>query len=259
MKINRINGALSLKLRKALFSLSHLRCWNALFLGVAPAIEHRPVLARLDCDLILDVGANRGQFSLISRMVKPTIPIVAFEPIQTEAEVFRKALFGKNVQLHCVALGEHAGEAEIHLSRKADSSSLLPIGEAQSKLFTATDEIGTLKVPVKRLDDFKSEWQEYSRILLKIDVQGFELSVLKGSSETLKNCVYVFVECSEIELYVGQALYRDVADFLNQQGFRLHSRFTEKVVHGKLIEADYLFVRSSSSKTSATESTNLPA
>jgi FkbM family methyltransferase len=258
MKINLINGALLMKLKKALFSLSHLRCWNALCLGIVPAIEHERVLARLDCDLILDVGANRGQFSLISRIVKPTIPIVAFEPIQTEAEVFRKALSGKNVRLHCVALGEYAGEAEIHLSRKADSSSLLPIGEAQSKLFT-TDEIGTLKVPVKKLDDLKSEWQEYSRILLKIDVQGFELSVLKGSTETLKNCVYVYVECSEIELYVGQALYRDVANFLNQQGFKLQSRCTETVVDGKLIQADYLFVRSSSCKTAAIESTSLPA
>lgn len=212
---------------------------------VAPSIEHRKVLSAIDCDCILDVGANRGQFSLICRLLKPAIPIVAFEPIPTEAEIFRKALSGKNVQLHSVALGENAGEAEIHLSRRADSSSLLPIGETQRKLFRDTDEIGTLKVPVKRLDDFKSEWEKYSRILLKIDVQGFELSVLKGATETLSKCAYVYVECSETELYVGQALYRDVEDFLEQQGFKFQSRYNETVVDGKLVQADYLFVRSS--------------
>jgi FkbM family methyltransferase len=239
-----VSNLLKLRIRKLIYSFTHLQCWRALRFGVAPSIEHRKLLSQIDCDFILDVGANRGQFSLISRMVKLGLPIVAFEPIPTEAEIFRKALSGENVQLHSVALGENAGEAEIHLSRSADSSSLLPIGEMQRKLFRDTDEIGTLKVPVKRLDDFKSEWEKYSRILLKIDVQGFELSVLKGAVETLRNCAFVYVECSETELYVGQALYRDVADFLEQHGFKLQSRDNETVVDGKLIQADYLFVRS---------------
>ena len=230
-----------LRIAKVWLSLSHPQCWRALRLGVAPSIEHRKLLSQIDCDFILDVGANRGQFSLISRLLKPSIPILAFEPLPNEAEIFRKALSGKNVQLHSVALGENAGEAEIHLSRSADSSSLLPIGEMQRKLFRDTDEIGTLKVPVKRLDDFKPEWEKHSRILLKIDVQGFELSVLKGAVETLRNCAFVYVECSETELYVGQALYRDVATFLEQQGFRLQSRHNETVADGKLIQADYLF------------------
>jgi FkbM family methyltransferase len=234
---------IGIKIRKLAYCLMHPQCWQALRIGVAPSIEHRNVLSKIDCDFILDVGGNRGQFSLICRLVKPAIPIVAFEPIPTEAEIFRKVLSGKNVQLHQTALGENAGEAEIHLSRSADSSSLLPIGEMQRKLFRDTDEVGTLKVPVKRLDDFKSEWEKHSRILLKIDVQGFELSVLKGATETLSNCAYVYVECSETELYVGQALYRDVAGFLEQRGFKLQSRDNETMVDGKLIQADYLFIR----------------
>jgi predicted RNA methylase len=63
-------------------------------MGVAPSIEHQKILTELNCDFVLDVGANRGQFSLISRMVKPAIPILAFEPIPTEADIFRKALSG---------------------------------------------------------------------------------------------------------------------------------------------------------------------
>src|ERR1039458_2284558 len=133
----------ALKIRKAFFSLTHPHCWRALSVRVVPAIEHRPVLAGLDCDAILDVGANRGQFSLICRLVKPDAPILAFEPLPSEAEVFRRVTSEfKNIQLHQVALGENAGEAKIHLSRSADSSSLLPIGELQRKLFRDTDEIG---------------------------------------------------------------------------------------------------------------------
>jgi hypothetical protein len=96
---------------------------------------------------------------------------------------------------------------------------------------------------VRRLDDFKSEWEKYSRIFLKIDVQGFELSVLKGAAETLMNCAHVSVECSETELYVGQALSQDVTAFLTEHGFKLHSRYNDTMAAGKLIQADYLFTR----------------
>jgi FkbM family methyltransferase len=238
-----MSGVGSLRVRKLIYSLLRPRCWKALRQGVAPSIEHEDVLAAITCDFIIDVGANRGQFSCISRIVKPALPILAFEPIPNEARVFQKVFSGTSAPLHQVALGEVAGQAEIHLSRRLDSSSLLPIGEMQRKLFPATDEIGTLKVPVKRLDDFKSDWGKYSRILLKIDVQGFELSVLKGAIDTLKNCAYVYVECSETELYVGQALSRDISNFLSLQDFKFQSRHNESVANGKLIQADYLFVR----------------
>lgn len=148
-----------LRFQKLLFSIFHSSCWKALAHGVAPSIEHRRTLASLNFDFIIDVGANRGQFSLISRLVKTRMPIVAFEPLPREAKIFRKVFFGKDVQLHQVALGDKAGEADIHLSRSADSSSLLAIGKMQTDLFPTTYEIGVLKVPIKRLDDFESDWR----------------------------------------------------------------------------------------------------
>jgi hypothetical protein len=85
-----MSGYKMLRLKKLAFSMSHPACWKALRQGVAPSIEHRDVLLGIDCDFIVDVGANRGQFSLISRMVKPDVPVIAFEPIPTEAEVYRR-------------------------------------------------------------------------------------------------------------------------------------------------------------------------
>jgi FkbM family methyltransferase len=202
------------------------------------------VLSKTDCDLILDVGGNRGQFSLICQLVKPTVHILAFEPLPNEANVFRQVHAGNAaIQLNQVALGEMAGEAEIHVSQRADSSSLLPIGGKQTDLFPESKEVGTLKIPVKRLDDFQSDWEKYSRILLKIDVQGFELSVLRGATEALTHCAYVYVECSETELYVGQALYPEVESFLKTQGFELKKRLNEQIVDGQLVQSDCLFGR----------------
>jgi len=232
------------RLCKAFYACTHPRCWNALRRGVAPAIEHRELLRSLDCDLLLDVGANRGQFSLIARMEHPDWRIHAFEPQPGEAAIYRRIWRGDAlVTLHELALGDHPGEADLHISRRRDSSSLLPIGEMQAKLFPSTEEVGIHRVKVVTLDSVGAAWQEARRILLKLDVQGFELSVLRGATNILRQCAFVYAECSQIPLYTGQALYPEVASFLSEHGFRPVRRINEQHDHGRLIQADHLFAR----------------
>jgi FkbM family methyltransferase len=235
---------LTLRLVKLWTSVSHPSCWGALASGVAPSVEHFNVLRAIRPDGLLDVGANRGQFTLACRLVQPGIPVVAFEPIPAEAVVFRRVHgHATEVALLESALGDAQGEATLHLSKSADSSSLLPIGKNQTTLFADTQEVGTLKVPVQRLDDLSESWAGRKRQLLKLDVQGFELSVLHGAVETLKSCAYVYVECSEIPLYDGQALRAEVESFLQHHGFTRESRHNEQWDGAELVQADYLFVR----------------
>lgn len=208
-----------------------------------PTVEHIPVLKQLDVDGILDVGANRGQFTLACRLALRA-PIVAFEPIPQEAEVFQR-VHGQTpgVRLIEAALGDHSGRARLHLSGRADSSSLLPIGARQEELFPETRAVGEIEVIVERLDRFQTHWPGCSRLLLKLDVQGFELQVLRGAPETLRNCAYVYAECSEVPLYDGQALRVEVASYLESHGFRAESRWNPHYRAGELIQADYLFAR----------------
>ena len=132
--------------------------------------------------------------------------------------------------------------ATLHLSRSADSSSLLPITQ-QSEYFQQTGEVGTLNVPVKTLVKVSLDWTPSRRQLLKLDVQGFELKVLQGAKRFLSECVYVYVECSEVELYEGQALRKEVESFLGSKRFQRASRHNELFHKGELIQADYLFER----------------
>lgn len=239
-----MNKLFQLRLAKAWFSLCRPGLWRGLRLGVAPSLEHREVLQDLDPDVLLDVGANRGQFSLMARQVHPRLPIQAFEPLPAEAAVYRRIFDGQaGVTLHPVALGDASSTAALHVSRRADSSSLLPIGEMQTTLFPHTEEIGTHLVRVVRLDSMPEQWQAARRALLKIDVQGFELNVLRGAGQALEHCANVYVECSEVALYTGQALYPDIAAFLAKEGFSLTRRANEQWADGRLIQADYLFSR----------------
>lgn len=234
----------AIRLRKLIFALTHPCCWPALSRGVFPASEQLPVLRNLSVDGVIDVGANRGQFTFACRLAYGQIPIVAFEPVPNEARIFH-SVHGRHkfVQLVECALGDITGVGTLHVSKSADNSSLLPIALLNTKLFRNTEEVGTIKVSVSRLDDYSDLWKYRKQQLLKLDVQGFELNVLRGASETLHRCAYVYAECSEVALYDGQALRGDVEAYLKQHGFSVRAQFNDQYADGKLIQADYLFSR----------------
>lgn len=181
---------------------------------------------------------------MLAKMLHPHVRISAYEPLESEADYFRIfASRWSDVALHVLALGERFGTEKIHLSRRPDSSSLLPIGNTQQGLFPNTDEVGQRSVHVARLDDLPSHWQHGRRILLKIDVQGFELSVLRGAQKALAHFKYVLVECSSVTLYEGQALFPEVLTFLEGAGYAVTARTNEQWSEGTLVQADYLFTR----------------
>jgi FkbM family methyltransferase len=235
-----------LRWQKLFYCLTQPWCWRPLRHGVAPAINQRNVLRSCDHDLLLDVGAHQGQFSLIALHTKPSVPIVAYEPQSGAADTFRKVIAeAGHVTLHQLALGDSESHAEINISRRTDSSSLLPTSAELPKLFKDTEHYSKERVSVARLDSFPEHWQEARRAFLKIDVQGLELQVLRGAKEALKHCAYVYVECSHVELYQGQALFDEVNAFLEKNGFRTTKRLNEDIIDGRLIQADYLFERTS--------------
>lgn len=78
--------------------------------------------------------------------------------------------------------------------------------------------------------------------MLKIDVQGFELELLKGATELLPHIQDVYVECSFIELYQGQALASEVIDLLRDHGFTLRGFYNPQYDNGgAAIQADLAF------------------
>jgi hypothetical protein len=81
--------------------------------------------------------------------------------------------------------------------------------------------------------------------LLKIDVQGFEMEVLRGAVEILSSFSSIYVECSFIELYSGQALINETIEFLYSAGFALAGLFNQTTDScGRPVQADVLFHRS---------------
>lgn len=218
---------------------------KALIKGAAAAIEHEHVLEGLECNLVVDVGANKGQFAIAARKCLPEANIISFEPLQAPADTFEKVLgHDELVTLHRTAIGLLEEEATMHVSKREDSSSLLPISDAQISHFPGTEEKETLTVRVSPLHNVLSLKDFRYPALLKVDVQGFEMSVLKGAEKLLNAFQYVYVECSFVELYIGQALAHEIIDYLGSHRFIIQGVYnTQFDEHGKAIQADFLFGR----------------
>lgn len=213
--------------------------------GVAAAVEHRAALAGLAPATVIDVGAHRGQFSLLAAALFPEAVIHALEP-QREAADAHARLFAGNprVRLHRVAAAERAGEAVLHLARRSDCASLLPIGDGQRRFAPDSAPAGTRSVPVATLDGLFPADAVARPCLLKLDVQGGELAALRGAGRLLGVVDHVYAELSFRPLYDGQPLAHELVAHLAAQGFGLAGvGVVTRDAMGACVQADLLFRR----------------
>lgn len=214
--------------------------------GVAPAIEHAALLRGLPFDFVADVGANRGQFSLLCRRLRPEARIAAFEPLAGPAAVYA-AVFSSDsrTRLHNCALGVTRGGMMMNIAGREDCSSLLPIAAAQTDNFPGTGKVAEQAVTIAPLTDFVKPSDLGGHSLLKIDVQGYELEVLKSAEPLLPLLRWIYVECSFTPLYEGQPLERDIVAYLQSRGFKRDGQFNPcyAAKSGSLLQADILFTR----------------
>jgi len=233
------------KLAKGLRLLADRRFRPGLFKGVAATLEHLAALEPYRFASVVDVGANRGQFTLLMAGLRPEASIVAFEPL---AEPYQKLTLVTsdlaNVRAFHSAIGATRTSLPMNVSKQDDSSSLLPITELQEQIFPNTGHDRTVEVRVAPLGDFVDGLELARPSLLKIDVQGYELEVLRGSRDHLDRFDVVYVEASFLPLYAGQPLASDVFEALSAQSFRLSA--VHNLVHardGRAVQADFLFER----------------
>ena len=227
-------------------AMSRPAFWPALRRRVMPALEHGRLLDDVKVSTLIDVGANRGQFALLVLDRFPTADIHSFEPLPAEGEVLRSVVAAP-LTCHALALGASAGEATFYVTSKRDSSSLLVPGAAQTAASGITLTAAT-KVRVARLTDVLDVATLPQPILMKIDVQGGELDVLKGAEDALPLIDAIYTEVSFVTLYEGQPLASEITAYLHQQGFELRGVYNHFFAAGVgPTQADFLYVRSAPS------------
>ena len=122
---------------------------------------------------------------------------------------------------------------------------MLEMDELHRETFPWSRECEKIEVPVKRLDEMLPDLELEKRVLLKIDVQGYEDRVLSGARKTLENVHYLIVEVSYRPLYKEQASFDDIYAFLGERGFDFagHLDQLRSPVNGEILQGDALFIR----------------
>ena len=212
-------------------------------------MRKQKLLAVQGIDLVLDVGANEGQYgSFLRKQVGYRGAIVSFEPLSSAFALLEKTAAGdadwRPVNL---ALGDKAGSATIHIAANSQSSSLL--GMLDQHRASAPEAVyrGSEQITVSTVDlQAASLGIGSKKVYLKIDTQGFERSVLEGAQNSLQHIDTLELEMSFVPLYEGQMLFPELTAYLRSLRYAMVSiepNFCDPVSE-EILQADVTFKRS---------------
>jgi FkbM family methyltransferase len=206
-------------------------------------------LKDLGINTVLDVGANVGDFAKLAREVFPAAAIYSFEPLPDCFARLRSSLPGDTKFFPIEAgIGRQDGELDFYRSFHSPSSSFLKMEEFHKEAFPETHDgqaTTPIKINVRTLDGLLADKELEDNILVKIDVQGFELEAIAGATATLGRSKIVIIEMSFANLYAGQPLFHDVYQAMHSHGFRFRGSLAQMLhpMTGEIVQTDAIFVK----------------
>ncbi len=210
-----------------------------------PAIEHEATFASFRFDTVIDVGANIGQFAVTAHCANPKARVFCFEPLAGCAERLQGlAQDYPRLAIYHHSLGAQAAQFEINVASNLGSSSILDFTDLQLETYPGVTVVGKETIRGEALDTIATPEMTQGRTLLKMDVQGFELEVLKGAAASLEKIEAIYLEASFVPLYADQPLATELIVWLNQHGFGLAAIYNVDSGAGTTpSQADCLFLR----------------
>ncbi len=211
----------------------------------------KTLLEKYQIDIVLDVGANRGQFASELRRMGYNGKIISFEPISSAFEVLQEtAQNDLHWDIHKLALGSQNTEQKIYVADMSVFTSFLKSNDWCEQQF-GKSSVGSTEetVIVRRLDEVLHETVENldkARIYLKMDTQGYDLEVFKGLGGKYDKIFALQSEMSVIAIYQGMPHLTDSISFFEKAGFELAGMYpvTQEESTLSVIEFDCIMVNS---------------
>lgn len=209
------------------------------------------VIIGKDNPVIVEVGAHFGEDSMRFAHVFPNSIIHCFEPDPRCIKVFKKYVSNERIKLHELALSNKQGQMEFYQSFK-ESETIAPpkydwisnedyenlklgnSGSSSLKKGYSNVIDGTIKVDVKRYDEWALENKVSSVDLAWIDVQGAEKDVLDGMGESINQVRHIWIEYGEKD-YDDAMSRSETIDYLLSKGFELIEHFSSSGNTGDLL------------------------
>jgi FkbM family methyltransferase len=214
----------------------------------APAKQLQLALKYFGIELVLDIGANIGQFGEELFAHGYAGELISVEPLP-DAHAALRAAASQHAHwkvLEPVAAGEDERMVEIAVAGNSYSSSVLEMLDRHIQAAPTSAPIGKIEVQQMTLDQMFSEQLDRLRpTLLKIDTQGYEFAILQGATQCLEQVSLVLLELSLQPLYRGQTLWLELIGFMATKGFDMWSvqpEFCDPKT-GQLLQVNGLFHR----------------
>jgi FkbM family methyltransferase len=179
-------------------------------------------LLQNEIDLVFDVGANSGQYATELRKSGYKGTMVSFEPlVDAHKKLVENAKSDASWFVHSrCAVGDSIKDVSLNVSGNSYSSSILNMLPEHSCAAPDSVYVGKNEVKQITLDSiFRQYASAKNKIFLKIDVQGYEMSVLKGIEKNFKFLTGVQLECSTTPLYEGENTFEKFVTFFKKAGF----------------------------------------
>lgn len=205
-------------------------------------------LDALGINVLLDVGANKGQFATRMRAAGYTGRIVSFEPLAAFVDVLREA--SKDDPSWTVvpcALGAEDTETEINVA-DGPLSSLLPSSDFGKDWNDKLQHTHSETIQVRRLDgvldDLLADVDD-PRVFLKLDTQGFDLQAFRGAGDRIEEILGIQSEVACVPIYDGMPRFVEAVTEYEAAGFELAGMFPVTFHRETLrvIEFDAVLVR----------------
>ncbi len=204
--------------------------------------------AALGVDIIMDIGANTGQFAEKIRSRDFNGLVFSVEPqLACRGELVRRSKIDPNwIVVPNQGAGATKGMLELNISENSYSSSFFEVHENHLRAEPKTRIVRKELVPISRTDEMLPQSFIERVGAIKIDTQGFELEVLKGISDKFKSLRLMQVELSAVECYAGAPDMETVDAYIqNELGFQrilLEPTYFEEAT-GEVQQYDGVYVR----------------
>jgi len=194
-------------------------------------------LRELDIEKIIDIGAHKGEFLESILKIEKVNSFYAFEPQKNIfKELSKKFVKNKKVTLFNYAMDKEISNKKLKINKISMKSSLAEVNENSFYLkfinFLAQSQSsfeGEYEVKTNTVDKIFEDIN-LQKALLKIDVEGFEMNVIKGSQIKLEEISFIMLE-NQFGNHFKNNNFKDITKFLSKRNFMICKKFLFPTLH----------------------------